>query len=122
MLDSETERWEVLDEATLDSGDLVTLRRRGPLYVIRFNGWELISNLKPSSELELGRAVGRKLGKRAARVLIGGLGMGFTLRAALDEIAPGSRIEVCEIIPQVVKWNPSRCPHPAATAARSRRR
>lgn len=121
MLDSETERWEVLDEATLDSGDRVTLRRRGPLYVIRFNGWELISNLKPSSELELGRAVGRKLGKRAARVLIGGLGMGFTLRAALDEIAPGSRIEVCEIIPQVVKWNRSFIGHLASWPLRDDR-
>ena len=105
MPDPETERWEVLDEAVLDSGDRVALRRRGPLYVVRFNGWELMSSLNPSSELELGRAVGRKLGKQAARVLVGGLGMGFTLRAALDAIAPGGRIEVCEIIPQVVEWN-----------------
>ena len=105
MLGPETERWEVLDEATLDSGDHVALRQRGPLYVIRFNGWELVSSLNPNSELELGRTVGRKLGKRVARVLIGGLGMGFTLRATLDAIAPESRIEVCEIIPQVVEWN-----------------
>lgn len=107
MLRLETDRWEVLDEAKLKSGDQVMLRRRGPLYDIRFNGWELMSSLNPDSELELGKTVGRKLGKHAAHVLIGGLGMGFTLRATLDAAPPGSRIEVCEIIPQVVEWNRS---------------
>lgn len=37
----------------------------------------------------------------------GDLGMGFTPRATLDAIAPGSRVEICEIIPQVVEWNRS---------------
>ena len=121
MLSPETERWKVLDEATLESGDHVTLRQRGSLYVIRFNGWELISNLNPDSELELGRTVGRKLGNQAARVLVGGLGMGFTLRATLDAIAPDSRIEVCEVIPRVVEWNRSFLGHLANWPLRDER-
>ena len=47
----------------------------------------------------------RKRSEATARVLVGGLGMGFTLRAALDAIAPGGRIKGCEVIPQVVEWN-----------------
>ena len=38
-------------------------------------------------------------------VLVGGLGMGFTLRAALDRLPPGSRVRVVELLPEVVEWN-----------------
>ncbi len=105
MLGPETGLRKAMDEANLDSGDRVALRQRGQLQVIRLNGRELISRLNTSSKL--GRTVGRKLGTRAARMTTGGLGMWFTPRATPDAIAPGSRVEICEIIPQVVEWNRS---------------
>jgi spermidine synthase len=44
-------------------------------------------------------------GQRNGRVLVGGLGMGFTLRAALDHVGPHVRVEVAELVPGVVAWN-----------------
>jgi spermidine synthase len=45
------------------------------------------------------------IGQRGVRVLIGGLGLGYTLRAVLDEMAPTGKVTVAEISPDVVKWN-----------------
>ena len=47
----------------------------------------------------------RRLNFEACRVLIGGLGLGFTLRAVLDLAAPDAEVTVCELIPEVVEWN-----------------
>jgi spermidine synthase len=40
-----------------------------------------------------------------SRVLVGGLGLGFTLRAVLDRVAPTTRVTVAELVPELVKWN-----------------
>ena len=50
-------------------------------------------------------AVAMIAGRSAPRILIGGLGMGFTLRAALDAAPAGARIEVAELVPEIVAWN-----------------
>lgn len=82
----------------------MTLSRRGDEFSIRVRGVELMSSRSHHSEDELGRracAMIRDVAK--PRVLIGGLGMGFTLRAALDSCA--GAIDVVELVPEVVRWN-----------------
>ncbi len=118
--------WEALDSAVLDTGDTVVLRRRGVMYDIRFNGVELMSNADPTSELELGRAVVRSHMSGAVTdeppcVLIGGLGMGFTLRSALDVLPTACEVHVCEAVPKVVQWNQGEIGHLAGWPLRDPR-
>jgi spermidine synthase len=93
------EAWTELARA----GELV-LRARGGLFEIRCNGWELVSNRAHHSESVLARLVCTRL-EGAARMLIGGLGMGYTLRAALDALDASARVVVAELLPEVVAWN-----------------
>jgi len=73
---------------------------------ISSGGGELMSTRKHGSEDALGVLPCRRLKNRAsARVLIGGLGMGFTLAAVLGEVGPGAEVTVAELIPEVVEWN-----------------
>jgi len=97
--------WERLATAEAPDGKPLELRRRGDEYRIRAGGQELMSNEDEASSrslAELGCAhvtPGPKV-----RVLVGGLGMGFTLRAALDLVGRG-KVEVAELVPAVVQWN-----------------
>ncbi|MBW2461681.1 MAG: spermidine synthase, partial [Deltaproteobacteria bacterium] len=91
--------------ADAPDGKPLELRRRGHEYRIRAGGQELMSNEdEPSSRslAELGCA--HIAPGPEVRVLVGGLGMGFTLRAALDLVGKGS-VEVAELVPAVVEWN-----------------
>lgn len=99
------EIWTELDSAVTAHGDRIVLRRRGGLFDIRFNGWELMSNHDPRSEIVLADTVCRQLRQPAQRILIGGLGMGYTLRATLDVLGPDARVLVCELLPEIVAWN-----------------
>ena len=104
----ESEPWQVLDTATAPSGERLVLRRRGAEFSIRCDGWDLMGSRAQHSEQELARQGCADLsgGKRGqARVLIGGLGMGYTLRAALDVLPAAARVTVAEIFPAVVAWN-----------------
>lgn len=96
--------WEILDEAVAPSGERLVLRRRGAEFSIRCNGWDLMGSRAQHSEQELARRGCTGLAE-GARVLIGGLGMGYTLRAALDALPPGARVTVAEIFPAVASWN-----------------
>ena len=98
--------WEILDRArTPDGGELI-LSRRNTEYVIRIGGSELMSNRGSFSEEEMARIAAARLSGRAApRFLIGGLGMGFTTRAALDALPKDAEVTVAEIVPSVVDWN-----------------
>ncbi len=98
-----TERWIELGRAATPQGDELVLRRRGDAYDIRFNGWEAMSSRSARSENALARLACQEFGKEPRRILIGGLGMGYTLRAALD-LAADARIVVCELVPAVVDW------------------
>ncbi|MEM8866837.1 MAG: spermine synthase [Verrucomicrobiota bacterium] len=75
-------------------------------YSISFKGQELMHSKASASELLLG-----KLGVEQAkpgvktRIMIGGLGLGFTLRSVLDGVGPDAEIDLIELMPQVVKWN-----------------
>jgi len=97
--------WQDLAQARLPGGDVLTLRRNGADFEIRFNLLELMSSKNPVSERALAQAVCSRIGGKAPRILIGGLGMGYTVRAVLDEIGPGARITVAELVPEVVAWN-----------------
>ncbi len=97
--------WTELDRATTAAGDSIVLRQRKDIYEIRFNGSELMSNINHQSEDTLAVRSLRLNGHPGARVLIGGLGMGFTLRVALDMLDEKSQIVVCELIPEIATWN-----------------
>ncbi len=87
-------------------GQLELYRDKNDYYIRTSSGAELMSTRKHGSEDVLGAEVCRALANRdEARVLIGGLGMGFTLAAALAELGPGAEAVVAELVPGVVEWN-----------------
>lgn len=97
--------WAELARAGTAAGDEIILRRRDDRYEIRFNGMELMSNANHQSETVLAERTLRLLGRPARRVLIGGLGLGYTLRTALDCLPPQARVTVAEIVPEIIAWN-----------------
>lgn len=97
--------WTELARAGNAGGDEIVLRRKGELYEIRFNGLELMSNLNHRSETILAERSLRLHGRPVRRVLIGGLGMGFTLRTTLDWVGAEAEATVCELVPEIVDWN-----------------
>ena len=75
-------------------------------YLIKINGQELMNSRHHESEQELARLGCANLsGRRALQVLIGGLGMGYTLRQTLDILDPTVHVFVSELLPAVVDWN-----------------
>lgn len=87
-------------------GGTLTLSRRGDLYTLRVHDAELMSSGVHDSEDALARLVCDRLaGRPAPALLIGGLGMGFTLAAALRGCGPAATVVVAELIPAVVEWN-----------------
>lgn len=98
--------WIELATAIAPDGDTLRLLRRGDEFSIRLKGGnELMNSRLGHSEKALAALALERLGDRARpRVLIGGLGMGFTLRAALAVAPPGARIVVSEIVPELVGW------------------
>ena len=98
--------WEHLDTAPIP-GEAGTLRlmRRGSEFSIQLDRNELMNSRLSGSEEALARLAAERIaGVAAPRVLIGGYGMGFTLRAALDYLPPEAAITVAEIVPAVLAW------------------
>ncbi len=90
---------------TPDGTELVLYGHDGA-YLIRADGVELMSTRRHLSEDRLAEAACASLGGVAqARVLIGGLGLGFTLRAALRFLASDAQVVVAELVPEVIAWN-----------------
>jgi spermidine synthase len=90
---------------TPDGSELV-LYQHDREYYIEVNGQDLMQSRQHESELELARLGCAHLdGRRGARVLVGGLGMGYTLRQTLDLLAPDARVVVAELLPSVLEWN-----------------
>jgi spermidine synthase len=99
-------RWEQIDTATLPDGDVMTLHRRADEFSLRVAAVELMNSRQHGSEEQLASLALARLGRLAgARVLVGGLGMGFTLRAVLDALPADASVTVAELVPQVVEWN-----------------
>jgi spermidine synthase len=96
--------WEKIAEAKAPDGTAMRLDRRGGEWVVRFDGKVLMSSRQHGSEealaaLALGRA------DRRRRVLIGGMGLGFTLRATLDRLPVDAKVVLAELTPALVDWN-----------------
>ena len=88
------------------TGGLLSLVEHNGSYSISLDGKELMHSRASASELLLGSLGVARLGnKLAGRVLIGGLGLGFTLKAALESVGNETTIEVAEMIPEVIEWN-----------------
>ena len=98
--------WTHLDSATMPGGGgELRLMRRGGEFSIMAGAIELMNSRLSGSEEALAElAIGRLAGRAAPHVLIGGLGMGFTLRAALKVLAPQAQVTVAELVPEVVAW------------------
>jgi len=99
--------WELLDRAEVPgSGKTLTLHRHDRDYSIRVGNLELMNSRMHGSEEALAELGCRPISSRpAARILIGGLGMGFTLAKALAVLGPAARIDVAELVPAVAEWN-----------------
>jgi spermidine synthase len=97
--------WQTI-ERSVNGQDVLELRRRGDRdFLLLVNGRVLMNSSANRSEIALGEQACRMVaGRPGPRVLIGGLGMGFTLRAALDVLPPSSRVIVAELSPSVVDW------------------
>jgi len=100
--------WEILGQARTPDGATMTLTRSGSEHVIRVDGQHLMSSRMHGSEDALAAlACAEALALQRPTVLVGGLGMGFTLRATLDLLPPEARVVVVELLPAVVVWNRS---------------
>lgn len=99
--------WQELGRAAVPGESLpLVLLRRDTEFVIRVGSHALMSSASHGSEETLAEwACPRAASRAGARVLIGGLGMGFTLAAALRHLQPTARVIVAELIPAVVEWN-----------------
>ncbi len=98
--------WSLLDTATIPGGDgELRLMRRGTEFSIRLGHNELMNSRLSGSEEALARIVCERIrSRKAPKILIGGLGMGFTLRAALAALGSEAKVIVAELVPAVVKW------------------
>lgn len=96
--------WVLLDAAPLPNGASLRLKQRGTEFSIMLGDNELMNSRLSGSEEALAGLTCAKLANPAPRLLIGGLGMGFTFRAALACLGPQARITVAELVPQVIAW------------------
>lgn len=99
--------WELLDRALIPgSGEELLLYQHGQDFSIRVNGDELMSSRVHGSEEALAdMACEIIVGRPCPRILIGGLGMGYTAAAALRRLGADSQVVIAEIMPAVVAWN-----------------
>jgi len=98
--------WETLGRARAPDGAEVVLVRRGDEWVVRVAGRLLVTSRAHGSEEALAElALGALSPSRRPRaVLLGGLGLGFTLRAALDRLPPEAKVVVAELLPALAGW------------------
>ncbi|MDD9934794.1 MAG: hypothetical protein OXT09_14390 [Myxococcales bacterium] len=99
--------WQMLDEAKVPGGtETLRFYRRGDEFSIRVGRQELMNSRVYGSEDALAELACQGLAAvRAPVVLIGGLGMGYTLAAALRTLGPGATVVQSELVPAVVRWN-----------------
>jgi len=98
--------WVHLGTATVPGvGGELRLMQRGAEFAIFAGATSLMNSRMSSSEIALAEIVCERLrGRRNCRMLIGGYGMGFTLRAALAGLGSDARVTVAELVPQVLEW------------------
>ena len=96
--------WEIVDRTRSPEGAELVLARRDGEWVVRAAGRTLMSSRVHGSEEALAAIALREAAERRA-VLVGGLGLGFTLRAALDRVPRDAKVVVVELVPALVAWN-----------------
>ena len=96
---------ELLDSASIPGGSELQLFRHGSDHVIVCDRDQLMSSRMSGSEAALATMTCARLAERThPNLLIGGYGMGFTLRAALEVLGPQARVTVAELVPQIIAW------------------
>jgi len=99
-------KWNTLASAKTPDGSTLALVEHDGEYLLRVDGRELMSSARHASELRLGTLGAEVIARRPkARALIGGLGLGFTLRGLLTGARPDASVTVAELMPDVVAWN-----------------
>lgn len=112
----------MLEQILTPDGSTLSLAEHDAMYVLRVNGRELMSTRHSFSEEQLGVVACQPLVARTdACVLIGGLGLGITLRAALANLSDAAQVVVAELLPEVVAWNRNSA-YPLASAEIADRR
>ena len=96
-----------LAETKTPNGARMTLVEHDGSFCIRVNGQQLMHSSVSTSEVQLGQLGCEKHPSRGAatRVLIGGLGLGFTLKSVLHRVGPKAVVHVSELFPELVEWN-----------------
>lgn len=99
--------WQHVDDATTPDGKgKLILQRRDGEFSIRTGGTELMNSRVHGSEEAMARLACDTIASHdAPTVLVGGLGMGYTLAAALSRLPRSARVVVAELVPAVVEWN-----------------
>lgn len=87
----------------LEKDALVTVRRRGDVHEVLFDGRIILSSEVHETEAALGALADTLCPSPTARVLIGGLGFGYTLRGALDVVGAGATVVVAERVPRIIE-------------------
>ncbi len=95
---------EVVGVAEVPGGPPLRLVRHGRDFIIMLDRNELMSSRMSGSEVALGTMTLARLRTKAPHVLIGGYGMGFTLRAVLAAVSADARVTVAELVPGVIDW------------------
>jgi spermidine synthase len=92
--------------ATTPDGKELILTEHDGYYAISVDRIQLMTSREHESELELARiGCARIAHRRAPTVLIGGLGLGYTVRQALDMLRPDATVLVAELVPDIIRWN-----------------
>ena len=96
---------ELIDTAPIPGGDELKLYRRGGDHIIVLDRNELMNSRMSGSEEALASLAAERLkGRKSQRWLIGGYGMGFTLRRALGLVGEDAKVDLVELVPQIVEW------------------
>ncbi len=96
---------ELIDTASIPGGEELRLFRRGGDFMIVLDRNELMNSRMSGSEEALAVMSCERLeGRAAPHMLIGGYGMGFTLRAALAALGAGAQVSVAELVPEIIQW------------------
>jgi spermidine synthase len=95
---------ETIATARIPGGDMLTLVRHGTDHVVMLGRDELMGTRMAFSEQQLAELTLDRIDNPSPRLLIGGYGMGFTLRAALERIGPKGNVTVAEIVPEILDW------------------
>jgi spermidine synthase len=98
-------RWEIIERAPAAHGSELVLARRGDEWAVRADGQVLMTSRLHGSEEALAALAIKRLPEPPKAVMVGGLGMGFTLRAVLNRVPAETRVVVVELSKALVGWN-----------------